>query len=318
LCVVCALCCASTTASTSVSLWQKLIVCSNGSSGTGILDFAAWLLGTVVQTARPVQSELPGTTVAVDQVFQVTLANDRELLLHLEFQGRRSHEPMPWRMLEYMTRLANRHRLDLESVVLYLGRGAGADDTGLYQVNGLDGTPVLAWRYRVVRLWQMRAEDLMATGQVAPLALLGQTQIAQPEVLLPAVVTRIRRVADEALRGHILSALLALLPEEEMVSMVERLLEEDEWLLELPYLRRIRAESYAEGRREGEAEGRREGEAEGRHEGEAEVVLRLLRIRFGTLPEDVTARIKAADAETLLRWSERVLSAATLEAVFTE
>ena len=285
---------------------------------TFMLDFARWLLGPAVQTARPLQSELPGTTVAVDQVFQVTLANGRELLLHLEFQGRRSHEPMQWRMLEYMPRLAYTHRLDLESVVMYSGRGAGADDTGIYQVNGLDGTPVLAWRYRVIRLWQMQAEELMAARQVAPLALLGQTQIAQPEATLSAVVTRMRGVADDALRGHLLTAFLALLPDEEMISMVERLLDEDEWLLELPYLRRIRAESHAEGRREGEAEGRREGEAEGRREGEAEVLFRLLRSRFGALPEDVTARLNAADAETLLRWSERVLSASTLDAVFAE
>ena len=265
---------------------------------TFMLDFASWLLGTAVQRARPLQSELPGTTVAVDQVFQVTLANDRELLLHLEFQGRRSHEAMQWRMLEYMPRLAHIHRLDLESVVMYVGRGAGADDTGIYQVNGLDDTPVLAWRYRVIRLWQMQAEELMAARQVAPLALLGQTQIAQPEVILPAVVTRMRSVTDDALRGHLLTAFLALLPDEEMVSMVERLLEEDEWLLELPYLRRIRAE--------------------GRREGEAEVLLRLLRSRFGSLPDDVTARLNTADAETLLRWSERVLSASTLDAVFAE
>jgi len=270
---------------------------------TFLLDFASWLLGTAVQTARPLQSELPGTTVAVDQVFQVTLANDRELLLHLEFQGRRSHEPMPWRMLEYMPRLARLHRLDLESVVMYVGRGAGADDTGIYQVNGLDGTPVLAWRYRVIRLWQTPAEELMAARQVAPLALLGQTQMARPEVILPEVVNRMRRVADEALRSHLLAALVALLPEEEMVSMVDRLLEEeDEWLLELPFQRRIRAEGHAEGRREGEAE----------------VLLRQLHFRFGTLPEDVTARIHAADAETLLRWSERILSASTLDAVFAE
>ncbi len=265
---------------------------------TFILDFASWLLGIAVQTARPLQSELSGTTVAVDQVFHVTLVNDRELLLHLEFQGRRSHEPMEWRMLEYMTRLAHLHRLDLESVVLYIGRGAGADDTGLYQVHGLDGTPVLAWRYRVIRLWQMRAAELIAIRQVAPLALLGHTQIAQPEVILPEVVSRMRGVVDMALRDHLLTALVALLPEEEMISMVERLLEEDEWLLELPFQRRIRAE--------------------GRREGEVEVVLRQLRLRFGPLPEDVTARINAADAETLLRWSERVLSAATLDAVFAE
>ena len=164
----------------------------------------------------------------------------------------------------------------------------------------------------------MRAEELMAAGQVAPLALLGHTQITQPEVILPEVISRMRGVADDALRGHLLTAFLALLPEEEMISMVERLLEQDEWLLELPYLRRIRAEGHAEGRREGEAEGRREGEAEGRREGEAEVLLRQLRLRFGPLHEDVTARLNAADAETLLRWSERVLSASTLDAVFAE
>jgi len=48
-------------------------------------------------------------------------------------------------------------------------------------------------------------------------------------------------------RGHLLTALVALLPEEEMVRIVERLLEDDTLLLELPYLRRIREEGHAEG-----------------------------------------------------------------------
>ena len=222
--------------------------------------------------------------------------------MHIEFQGRRSYAPLHGRMLEYMPRLAYTYRLDLESMVLYIGRGAGADDTGLYQVNGLDGTPVLAWRYRVIRLWQMPAEALLVTPQVAPLALVGQTQMASPAEILAAVVTRMRRVADMERRGHLLTALVALLPEEEMVRMVERLLEDDELLLELPYLRRIREE----------------GRAEGRREGEVEILLRLLRLRFGTVPADVTTRVTTADPETLLRWSDRVLSAPTLEAVFAE
>ena len=269
---------------------------------TFILDFASWLLGTAVQGARPLQSELPAATVAVDQVFQVTLVDGRALLLHIEFQGRRSHTPMQWRMLEYMPRLAYTYRLDLESVVLYIGRGAGADDTGLYQVHGLDGTPVLAWRYRVIRLWQRPAEALLVTPHVAPLALVGQMQLAQPEETLTAIVTRMRRVADVEQRGHLLTALVALLPEEEMVRMVERLLEDDELLLELPYLQRIREE----------------GRVEGRREGEAEMLLRLLRLRFGSVPADAITRVTTADPEMLLRWSERVLSAPTLEAVFAE
>jgi predicted transposase YdaD len=276
--------------------------------GTFILDFATWLLRAHVRAARPLQSELPGTTVAVDQVFQVTLADDREIVFHMEFQGRRSHEPMPWRMLDYMPRLASTYRLPLESVVLYIGRGAGADDTGIYHVEGLDGTPVLTWRYRVMRLWQMSAEELLTSEPVAPLTLVGQTQIARPEVLLPTVVTRLRQVADLGLRSRLFTALLALLPAEEMVTMVERLLEHDDVVMELPYLRRIREE--------GRQEGRQEGHQEGRREGEAEMLLRQLRIRFGTLPADTVTRVHEADPETLLHWSERILSAATLDEVF--
>jgi hypothetical protein len=85
-----------------------------------------------------------------------------------------------------------------------------------------------------------------------------------------------------------------------MITMVERLLEHDDLVMELPYLRRIREE----------------GRQEGRREGEAEMLLRLLRIRFGTLPTDTEAHVQAADPETLLRWSERVLTAATLDEVF--
>ena len=39
---------------------------------------------------------------------------------------------MQWRVLEYMPPLAYTYRLDLESVVLYIGLGDGTDDTGLY------------------------------------------------------------------------------------------------------------------------------------------------------------------------------------------
>jgi hypothetical protein len=222
--------------------------------------------------------------------------DERQVVFHLEFQGRRSHAPMPWRMLDSMPRLAATYRLPLESVVLYIGRGAGADDTGLYHVAGLDGTPVLSWRDRVMRLWQMPAPELLAIEPGAPLALVGQTQMAQPEVTLPTVGTRIRQVPDSALRSRLFTARLALLPAEEMLTMVERLLEHDDLVMELPYLRRVR-------------------EA-GRRQGEAEMLLRQLRLRFGPLPTDTVTRVQAADPETLLHWSERVLSAATLEEVF--
>ncbi len=82
------------------------------------------------------------------------------------------------------------------------------------------------------------------TELVAPLALVGQMQMAAPEATLTAVVARLRQVADKEKRGLLLTVFVALLPEEEMVTMVERLLAEDDLLaeLDLPYLRRIRKE----------------------------------------------------------------------------
>ena len=55
--------------------------------------------------------------------------------------------------------------------------------------------------------------------------------------------------------------------------------------------------------------------AQGRQEGRQEVLLQLLRARFGELPEAAVARVNAADLDQLKRWIDRVLSAPTLDAV---
>jgi len=70
-----------------------------------------------------------------------------------------------------------------------------------------------------------------------------------------------------------------------------------------------------EGRQEGRQEGKQEGRQEGRREGEARILIRLLTRRFGEVPEAVERRIKSADADTLLEWSDRVLTARSLEDV---
>ena len=96
----------------------------------------------------------------------------------------------------------------------------------------------------------MQAEELVAVGRPALLALVGQTHIQTPEVLLPQVVAYIRNVSDVEMRGRLLTALVALISQEEIIAMVERLLEEDGLLLDTPYLRRMRAEGALMARRQ--------------------------------------------------------------------
>jgi Putative transposase, YhgA-like/Domain of unknown function (DUF4351) len=54
----------------------------------------------------------------------------------------------------------------------------------------------------------------------------------------------------------------------------------------------------------------------GKVQGKREVLLRQLARRFGALPESVEARVNGAGADDIERWSDRILDAASLDAVF--
>ncbi|MFA7242388.1 MAG: DUF4351 domain-containing protein [Sulfuricellaceae bacterium] len=68
----------------------------------------------------------------------------------------------------------------------------------------------------------------------------------------------------------------------------------------------------------GMQQGIQQGVQQGMQKGESLIIKRLLAKRFGPLPEAVSHRLTLATAEQLETWSERVLDAPTLEAVFGE
>jgi hypothetical protein len=65
-------------------------------------------------------------------------------------------------------------------------------------------------------------------------------------------------------------------------------------------------------------EGKDQGRAEGVVRGQAQLLLRQLELRFGPVPEAYRARIDQADADTLLAWGERVVTAHSLADVLGE
>jgi flagellar biosynthesis/type III secretory pathway protein FliH len=77
-----------------------------------------------------------------------------------------------------------------------------------------------------------------------------------------------------------------------------------------------------EGRKAGLEEGRRIGFEEGleevRREGEQKMLLKQLGLKFGALPEPVVQRIRSATELDIERWVERLLTAWTLDDVFTD
>jgi hypothetical protein len=61
---------------------------------------------------------------------------------------------------------------------------------------------------------------------------------------------------------------------------------------------------------------RAEGREEGQVLGQRATLIKLLQLKFGVLPAEIAARLENASPEELDRWTEAVLSASSLEAVF--
>ncbi|MEM7130652.1 MAG: hypothetical protein AAF702_30285 [Chloroflexota bacterium] len=170
-----------------------------------------------------------------------------------------------------MSRLANTEReLDLCSVVSYVGEGVGARGTGQHNVPGPDDTVSLSWQYKVVRLWQVPSQELLALNRPGLLPLLGLTRLDKPDEIVPKVVDSLKQIADAELQGRLFTSLMSLLDDEGVIEMIEKIVESDELVIDSPYIRRIKDESRKEGHDEGHKEGIEEGRKEGRKEGHDE------------------------------------------------
>jgi len=246
-----------------------------------INEFAAWALDAEVASTKEVASEhtYPPEPIRSDLVFEVTLMDKREVLMPIEFQGRSSRRPVHLRLLDYMSRSAinDKPRRILHAVVVYVGESAGPNDTGIHQVEGLEGEPALLWRYQVVRLWQMRAEELLALDRPALLPLVGLTQMEQPAHTVAEVIARLKAVQDAETHGRLLADFIALLPGEELMNMARQIIEKDgDILIESPYLKYISEQSH----QEGIVKGREEGIEQGHMIALRENTLDALMIRF--------------------------------------
>ena len=82
------------------------------------------------------------------------------------------------------------------------------------------------------------------------------------------------------------------------------------------FAERFMEKGREEGLEKGMEKGLEQGIKKGIRQGEAQMLLRQMTSRFGVLPQSAHAQVESADADSLLRWSERVLTASTLDEVF--
>lgn len=146
---------------------------------------------------RTIDSEVSTVLAEVDKVIAVDAA--RPWVAHLELQS--TYDPeLPVRLLVYHALLLQRrHRRVRTTVVLLRESADGPATGGLFEELDDDPDPTLAFRYRVVRVWQRPVEELL-TGSLRVLPLAPLAAIAPAE--LPAVLHRIDdRLAQEVESG---------------------------------------------------------------------------------------------------------------------
>lgn len=182
-------------------------------------------------------------------------------------------------------------------VVIYLTRGKHRTFPSSYTLTA--GNIKNVYRFHVIRLWEhidrIRNGDL---GALAPLLVLCEDH--PTEATLHEARRIIRRLdVDEKMRTELfaLSVMVARrhFAEEALYTIFR---EELPMIKELSFVQEWIEESKAEGIAEGMDEGRNEG----RNLEARQFTLRLLRERFGMVPESLVSRIEKADAS----WCEEL------------
>lgn len=153
--------------------------------------FITWLLGEAVGDTQIniLKTELFVEPIRADFVSFLQVG---EQILHLEFQTQADPE-MPLRMLDYYTRLYRQYPPPIRQVVLFLRPTPSANAQMDYFQ-----TENTVHRYRVIRLWEVKATDLLPFSTLWPLAILANSP--NPDGLLTEVVKRLETLEDREMR----------------------------------------------------------------------------------------------------------------------
>ncbi|MGB3425462.1 MAG: DUF4351 domain-containing protein [Castellaniella sp.] len=259
------------------------------------------------------------------------------LLVHVEVEGRLSGaldlQIFSWRILEYNVLFRHRERRKGKALLPPQVYSLGML---IDQPSRRDGTPHAVsltyendflvqqtrFTFPIVELesWRSRWDELDALAPTNPFAVIIMAQLQASGH--PDKATRLAPLLDLTRRlygyGYKKEQIGPLLRWVESIVRLPTVLEAEY----LPLAKALEQEhemSYVTiAERHGLARGHVKGLAEGRIEGEANLLLRLIKRRFGNVGVEITQRIQSASAQDLETWSLNILDATTLEDVFRD
>jgi hypothetical protein len=241
--------------------------------------------GWAAAPATVIDADIATLTGATDKVIRVQGPPD--WLLAVDFQaGHDTVAKLP-DLLLYNSALFKRHGLRVRSLLVLLHPGADSPQaTGVYE-RGFPGEPFdVALRYRVLRVWQVPAQQWLAGGVgLVPLAPLGEV----PQGALPGLIAQMKERLDREVprrqAAELWSAAYILMGLRYERVLVQRLLER--------VLTMKESVTYQAIIEEGEAKGIAKGEAMGEVKEAQKMLFLLGRNQFGEPSPEAAAALQA-------------------------
>ncbi len=275
------------------------------------IDMAIYLFNLKVSDAELLETEFQRVEDRrADLLLHVT--TPQAFLLHIEVQND-NHAHMPERMLRYRLDIHAAHpNLPIHQYVVYIGKENLRMFNTLRQ-QGLD------YEYQLIDMRKIDCQHFLHhdSPDALVLAILCDFKEHEPRLVVRHIVQRLQNQLSHNASGlrEYFGMLEILSSNRQLQTIVD---EEKHMLSAIDY---NNLPSYQAGRQagwqEGRQEGRQEGEQVGLHSGEVRFLKRQLRKKFGELPPAIEKRLDTATEQQLEQWSEAVLTAETLEAIFS-
>ena len=272
-----------------------------------------------------VDADLSTITSYADRIIRVDTP-EVSYLVHNELESGKDTADVPMRLFHYNASVLYKTRLPVVSTVFLLHKGANSPRiTGTFEVPGADGVSYLAFRYNVVRVWQLDVDELLGGGlstlPFAPIADVRPNDV-------PGVIATMRARIDaesesDAEAAELWTATNVLMGLRYNRAFKKQMLRGVRRMRESITYQEILEEGRDEGRGEGLAIGRGEGLVIGRDEGALREARRLLLRagirRLGVASPTVGERLeKIGSLDTLEALLDRVFDVETWDDLLSD
>lgn len=252
-------------------------------------DFATWLLGEPVELVAISPSELSLEPIRADALI---LLQSQNLVLHIEFQTL-PRPNIPFRMLDYRVRVHRRFpNKTMRQVIIYLQKTQS--ELAWQTAFTLENTQ---HQFEVIRLWEQPLDSFLNVPGLLPFAVLSQAD--SPADVLQQVAERIQRIPERIVQSN-LTATAAILSALVLDKAVVRRILRSDLMQESAIYQEIKAEGKAEGFQEAVQR-------------ERALILRLLSLKIGTLPEAERKQVSQLSLDQLEILIARLSEFSTIE-----